>query len=717
MARVPKYKNPDIPFSERADDLISRMSLRQKVRQMLYRAPKIRKLGIPKYHWWNEALHGVARAGIATVFPQSIGLAASFNDDLMFDVAMAISDEGRAKHHEFARNGKRGRYKGLTFWSPNVNIFRDPRWGRGQETYGECPYLSARMGVAFVNGLQGDDPRYLKSVATPKHFVVHSGPEDQRHHFNAISSKKDMEETYLPAFRSCVEEAGAESVMCAYNRTNDELCCASPTLLQNILRDRWGFAGYVVSDCGAIRDFHKHHNVTDKKHESAALAVKNGCDLNCGWVFRKLRKAVRKGLITEQEIDVSLKRLMLARFKLGMFDPPELCKYQNIPYSVNDCEEHRKLALEAARQTLILLKNENSILPIDKNVKSIAVIGPNMDNYDALVGNYNGTPSEYSTPLQGILKIVDEKFPGLEVTHTEGCALTGTSESDFMNAVQLAANSDIVIACMGISPKIEGEESRGSRGDREDLLLPEIQRKLLNEIHKVNKNIVLVLLNGSPIAFPWSAKNLPGIIEAWYPGEEGGKAIAEVLFGVYSPAGRLPLTFVKNTDQLPPFEDYSMQGRTYRYMKKEPLYPFGFGLSYTKFEYSDIEGLSNSVKIGHAISISFNVKNIGTHDGSDVIQVYIKHHNDEVISPLYDLVGFKRVWLKSGESKSISFDIQPERLSIVRRDGSRVIVPENISLYVGGCLPDELSCKLMGNVPKIYDVLLTGNEKKIREAL
>jgi beta-glucosidase len=578
-ASMPEYLDPDLPVAQRVDDLVARMTLPEKVSQMVHAAPPIERLGVPEYNWWNECLHGVGRAGIATVFPQAIGLAATWNLDLMAQVATAISDEARAKHHAALHQGERGIYQGLTFWTPNINIFRDPRWGRGQETYGEDPYLTARMGVTFVKGLQGDDPRYLKLVATPKHFAVHSGPEHARHHFNAIADARDLRLTYLPAFEACVREAGAVSVMGAYNRTNGEPCCASPTLLGKLLRDEWGFEGYVVSDCWAIGDIYKHHQVVGTLPEAAALAVNAGCDLNCGEAFAALLIAERQALIDEATIDRAVRRLFTARFRLGMFDPPERVPYARLPISVNDSSEHRALALRAARESIVLLKNTGGLLPLSKGIQRIAVIGPNADDPLVLLGNYNGTPSSSVTPLAGIRA----KAPRAEVSYARGCDIIDEGVTDYAEAIRSAERADVVLFFAGISQRIEGEEGQEegvgggmrSKGDRTDINLPVVQDDLLRMLHATGKPIVLVLLNGSALAVNWADENLPAIVEAWYPGEEGGTAIADVLFGDYNPGGKLPVTFYQAAADLPPFEYYRMEGRTYRYFRGRPLYPFG----------------------------------------------------------------------------------------------------------------------------------------------
>jgi beta-glucosidase len=702
---MPIYLDPDRPLEERVEDLVSRLTLEEKVSQMIFASSAIPRLGIPEYNWWNECLHGVARAGVATVFPQAIGMAASFNDKLMHRVACAISDEGRAKHHEFARQGDRGIYKGLTFWSPNINIFRDPRWGRGQETYGEDPYLTGRMGVAFVKGIQGDDPKYLKAVATPKHYAVHSGPEPLRHSFDARVSPKDLRETYLPAFKECVKEGKAVSVMGAYNRTNGEPCCASPTLLQKILRDEWGFDGYVVSDCGAITDIHAHHKVTDTAEESAALAVNAGCDLNCGRAFESLVNAAKQGLISEEAIDTAVKRLYRARFQLGMFDPPERVPYAQIPYEVNDCEEHRQLALEMARESMVLLKNEDGLLPLSKDLNTIAVIGPNADDKKVLLGNYNGTPSKYVTALEGIRSKVS---PKTKVIYAEGCDITVSQEGfwgeeatrGFAEAISAAQRADAVIMCLGLSPELEGEEgdaaASSAGGDKTSLDLPGMQEELLKAVCATGKPVVLVLFSGSPVSINWAHENVPAILQAWYPGEEGGTAIADVLFGDYNPGGRLPVTFVKSLDQVPPFTDYSMKGRTYRYMEEEPLYPFGYGLSFTTFEYSNLKLSRETINAGESINISVNVKNTGHVAGDEIVQLYIKDLEASVDVPIHELRGFKRIKLQPGETATVSFTLTPRQMALIDNDGKCILEPGRFKVMVGGRQPDRRSEVLTG---------------------
>jgi len=679
------FQDPSLPIEQRVDDLVSRLTLDEKVSQMVHSAPAISRLGIPEYNWWNECLHGVARAGIATVFPQAIGMSASWDKKLLYEVATVISTEARAKHHEFARHNDRGIYKGLTFWSPNINIFRDPRWGRGHETYGEDPYLTGEMAVAFIKGLQGDDPKYLKVVATAKHYAVHSGPEKDRHHFNAVVSKKDLYETYLPAFKKSVKEAKVESIMGAYNRTNGEACCASVTLLQKILREEWGFNGYVVSDCGAIDDIHAHHKLTQSPEESSALAVKNGCELNCGGTYNSLVKAVREGLISEDEINIAVKRLFTARFKLGMFDPEEMVSYAQIPYEVNDCEEHRKLALEMARKTIVLLKNENNLLPLSKDLKAITVIGPNADNLEVLLGNYNGTPSRYVTPLQGIR---DKVSPKTKVYYTPGCELIGRSKHGFSEAISMAEGSDVVIMVMGLSPRLEGEEGEwGGEGDRTNIDLPGVQHDLIEAIYETGKPIVLVLTNGSALAINWEARHIPAIVDIWYPGEEGGTALADVLFGDYNPAGRLPVTFMKSLDQVPEFTDYSMKNRTYRYMKDDPLWAFGYGLSYTKFRYSNLKLNKTEISPTENVEIQVDVENIGKVDGDEVVQLYVSTPESPILAPIRSLQGFDRVFIRSGEKKTVKFTLKPEQFAVVDEEGRFMVMPGKIEISIGGGQP------------------------------
>jgi len=713
------FQNPELSIEARVEDLVSRLTPEEKAAQMLHESPAIPRLGVPPYNWWNECLHGVARAGIATVFPQAIGLAAMWNPTRLFEIATAIADEARAKHHEFVRQGDHGMYKGLTFWSPNINIFRDPRWGRGHETYGECPYLTAKLGVAFCKALQGDDPKYLKLVATAKHYAVHSGPEALRHSFDAVVSPKDLRETYLPAFHACVVEAGVHSVMPAYNRTNGEPCCASPTLLQKILREEWGFDGYVVSDCWAVRDFHENHKVTQTPEESAAVAVKTGCDLNCGCTYEHIPSALAQGLLSEADLDVSVKRLFRARFLLGMFDPPERVPYASIPYEVNDCEKHRELSRIAAREAIVLLKN-NGTLPLKKDLKSIAVIGPNAYEPHVLVANYFGIPSRSVTPLEGIRNAVSA---ATKVWYTDGCKLQGTNTDGLKRAGNLsearsmAERADAVVLCLGLNAEIEGEQGDAGNseaaGDKVDLSLTGLQQRLLEEIVALGKPTVLVLIAGSALDLSWAHEHVDAILDAWYPGEEGGTAIAEVLFGDVSPGGRLPITFPRSVADVPEFTDYGMKGRTYRYLEKEPLYPFGYGLSYTRFEYRDIQLSSARIGPGDEVEVSAIVKNVGERAGDEVVQLYVKDLEASCVVPHHDLRGFERLRLEPGEERRVSFRLTPRDLSLIDDAGRRVLEPGRFRLTLGGSQPDARSVELTGSAPLAIELEVVGERTEL----
>jgi beta-glucosidase len=689
------YKDPRLPLERRVDDLVSRMTLEEKVSQMMNVAGPIERLDIPQYDWWNEGLHGVARAGVATVFPQAIGLAATWDDRMIHEVADVISTEARAKNNAFVRQGDRARYKGLTFWSPNINIFRDPRWGRGQETYGEDPYLTGRLGVAFIKGLQGDDPRYLKVVATPKHYAVHSGPEPERHGFDAVVDERDLRTTYLPAFHAAIVEGKAASVMCAYNRTDGQPCCANKRLLTDILREEWGFNGYVVSDCGAIDDIYKHHGYAKTVAEASAAAVKAGTDLSCGKEYGALVQAVKDGIISQADINIAIKRLMTARFRLGMFDPPEMVPYTQIPFSENDSAAHRELSLKAARESHVLLKNEGALLPLKRDIKTIAVIGPNADVPEVLLGNYNGTPSKSVTPLAGIKAKVS---PSTTVLYSAGTDRPGGSatpvEADTLraDAIAKARQADVVVMVVGITPRVEGEEMKvtleGFRGgDRTDIALPKAQEDLIRAVQAVRKPMVLVLLNGSALAVNWAEDNVPAIVESWYPGEEGGTALADVLFGDYNPAGRLPVTFYKSVSQLPPFDSYAMKGRTYRYFTGDPLYPFGFGLSYTRFKYDNLKLGSSAIKTGEGTTLTVDVQNAGDRAGDEVVQLYITHEHPSVPAPIRSLAGIKRISLGPGEKQSVTFELKPEQMSIIDDKGKQVVEPGEFLVSVGGKQP------------------------------
>ena len=650
----PAYLDTTLPREQRVKDLLGRMTLEEKCGQMLHAAPAIDRLNIPEYNWWNECLHGVARAGRATVFPQAIGLAATFDAELMERVGSVIGDEARAKHHEAVRQGNRGLSRGLTFWSPNINIFRDPRWGRGQETYGEDPYLTGLIGSAFVKGLQGDHPDYLKAAACAKHFAVHSGPEKDRHTFDAVVSEKDLAETYLPAFKALVD-AGVEAVMGAYNRVNGEAACASPTLLTKTLREKWGFAGHVVSDCWGVRDIHEHHKLVDSLTEAAALAVKAGCDLNCGCAYAELVDAVKRGLLTEGDIDRSVQRLLATRFKLGVFDPPGDVPYASTPMSVVNCEAHRALAREVAGKSVVLLKNSHGTLPIESSTKRVLVVGPNASSLDVLMGNYHGMSGQMTTVLEGITQRAGE---GTTVSYRMSCQLDQPNASPVDIIRYEVKQADVVVAVMGLSPILEGEEgdtiASPTAGDRETLGLPANQVEFIQKITGLGTPVVLVLTGGSAMAIPELHELVDAVVLAWYPGEQGGAAVADVLFGDVNPSGRLPITVPKSHEQLPAFDDYSMAGRTYRYMAEEPLYPFGFGLSYTRFEYSGL-AVSGGKAVGDAVEVSVELENVGGICGQEVVQVYVKKPGGGADEPRCSLAAARRVFLDAGESRGLSF--------------------------------------------------------------
>ncbi|MEO8240300.1 MAG: glycoside hydrolase family 3 C-terminal domain-containing protein [Flavobacterium sp.] len=825
------FNNPNLPIEQRVDDLVSRMSIDEKISQLMDSSPAIERLGVPEYNWWNESLHGVARAGYATVFPQSISIASSWDRQLIFDVASVISDEARAKHHEYLRRGQHGMYQGLTFWSPNVNIFRDPRWGRGHETYGEDPYLTGQLGLKYVTGLQGTDEKYFKVIATAKHYAVHSGPEPSRHLFNAETSDIDLYETYLPAFRTLVKEGHVYSVMGAYNRFRGESASASPFLF-NILRNDWGFKGYIVSDCGAVTDIWKYHKITGDAATASALAVKTGLDLECGSSFKSLKEALDRKLLTEADIDITIKRLFTARFKLGMFDPAEIVPYAQIPYSVNNNSAHNSLARTASQKSIVLLKNQNHTLPLSKAIKTVAVIGPNADDVQSLWGNYSGVPSNPVTVLKGIqnklepnAKVLYAKgtdlakgIPAMNVipsvylqnengtqgltgeyfdnTEWEGKPLftrtddtidfdwdidtpdprmkignysvrwtgyivapktgiynisewskpfmtieieTGKTsggknnhhprirtqkieleagkkykiEVKYQNfygdaiaqllwaepeegllkeAVQIASQADAVILVLGLNERLEGEEMKVEAdgfegGDRTSLNLPANQEELMKAMAATGKPVILVLINGSALSINWANDNLPAILTAGYPGQQGGNAIADVLFGDYNPAGRLPVTYYKSVDQLPAFENYDMKGRTYRYFDKKPLYPFGFGLSYTKFKYSNLRLPVNSTA-EKDFEVLVDVMNIGERDGDEVVELYLKDEKASTPRPIVQLEGFERINLKKGETKTVRFTINPRQLSLINKKNQRVVEPGWFTISVGGKQPD-----------------------------
>ena len=685
------FRNPALSIEERVDDLISRMSLEEKVAQMQNTAPAIPSLGIPAYNWWNECLHGVGRSNDhVTVFPQAIGIAATFDEAAVLEMGNIIATEARAIYNEANRTGKEGwQYKGLTFWTPNVNIFRDPRWGRGQETYGEDPYLTSFIGKAMVLGLQGDDPVYLKTSACAKHFAVHSGPEPERHVFNSEVSEYDLWDTYLPAFRALVTEAGVSSVMGAYNRFRGQPCCANDYLTQ-ILREDWGFTGYVTSDCGAIDDFFKYHKTHPDAATSAADAVRHGTDLDCGFIFSNLTEAVERGLITEDEIDKSLARLMSIRFRLGAFDPTDDDPYASLPYTVLESPGHQAHALEMARKSMVLLKN-NGILPLDSDQKCIAVIGPNAEAPDVLLGNYNGFPSHIVTPLEGI-----KKRSGAEIIYMKGSDYTdGKADSEAID--EAIGRADLVIYVGGISPRLEGEQGDAGKeklsgfrgGDRTSIMLPAVQTEVMKQVKAVGKPLVFISMSGSAIAFPWEAENADAIIQAWYGGQSAGTAIADILWGDCNPSGRLPVTFYADDSQLPDFTDYSMGGRTYRYFKGKPLYPFGYGLSYTVYEYGKPEIISGKPVTGEDITVVTTVKNTGDREGEEVLQLYLSYPDAPAPKPLRALKGVKRVRLMPGEEQTVEFILDSRDLSLVREDGISVCRPGTVEIYIGGSQPES----------------------------
>ncbi|MDR3115193.1 MAG: glycoside hydrolase family 3 C-terminal domain-containing protein [Treponema sp.] len=669
--------------------LVSKMTLEEKVSQLSYTSPAIERLGIPAYNWWNECLHGVARSGIATVFPQAIALAATFDEGFVQEVAKAISDEARAKYNEALKQGNRGQYRGLTFWTPNINIFRDPRWGRGQETYGEDPYLTSRIGLAFVKGLQGDDPEQLKTAACAKHFAVHSGPENQRHTFDAQVSKKDLFETYLPAFQALVEQ-GVEAVMAAYNRLLGEPCCGSAYLLQNILREQWGFKGHVVSDCWAIRDFHENHRVSPSPEASAAKALNAGCDLNCGCTYPYLTVACKQGLVSEAAIDRALTRLLRTRFKLGMFDPPEQDPYRSLGRETINGEKHRALALEAAYKSMVLLKNDKRLLPLADRFKHILLLGPGAANPHTLLGNYYGISPRLVTILEGLAEKVKGRY-GINLEYRQGCLQYEANHPSHMLFGD-AHETDVIIGVFGLDGAMEGEEgdaiASDSNGDREAIELPPWQLAYLRKIRAEGKPLVLVLTGGSPIAVPEDIAD--AILFVWYPGEQGGTAVADILFGDRSPAGKLPVTFPASTAQLPPYDNYAMQGRTYRYMREQPLYPFGFGLSYTSFRfgYAGASLLSaKELRAGESVQVSVQVTNTGDRDGEAVIQVYVAKDPPGADDPIASLRKFERPFIPAGETVTRCFDLPASAFETITEEGLSVLVPGSYKVIVADAAP------------------------------
>ena len=687
-------------WRKQVKDWIKEMTLEEKTSQLTYQSPAIKRFGIPAYNWWNEALHGVARAGTATSFPQMIGMAASFDEELVKEVADAISTEGRAKYNESIKNGDRDIYKGLTFWCPNINIFRDPRWGRGHETFGEDPFLTSLMGKAYVHGIQGDST-HLKAAACAKHFAVHSGPEEGRHSFDSKVSEKDLWETYLPAFEACVKEARVEGVMGAYNRLNGEACCGSKTLLTEILREKWGFDGYVVSDCGAIADIHVHHGITNTAEESAALALESGCDLNCGSIYLYVYGAAKKGLIPEEAIDRAVGHLLMTRMRLGMFEP---CEYDEIPYEEVESKKHLDLARKAGQRSMVLLKNDG-ILPLDKTkLKTVGVIGPNADSREALWGNYYGTSSVNTTILEGIQRELGED---VRVLYAKGSHLyretdeAGAYPNDrAMEAVAVAKRSDVIILCLGLDASIEGEEGDASNeyaaGDRRTLSLPKSQQNLLKTVLAAGKPVVLCMMAGSGMNLELAEEKANAILQVWYPGATGGSAVSDILFGKVSPSAKLPITFYRSEKDLPAFEDYSMKGRTYRYLEKEPLYPFGYGLTY-----SDIycKNAKYERSFGGEIKITAELVNDGIYESGEVLQVYVKNLDSPYAVRNWSLANAKPIYLKKKESSIFECVLKKEVFEVVNDQGERVRDGKRFRIYVGCSQPDKRSVVLTGHRP------------------
>lgn len=688
-----------------AELLVDQMTVDEMMGQLMYNAPAIERLGIPAYNWWNEGLHGVARAGTATVFPQAIALAAAWNEELLQAVADVISTEARAKYNASLKYGDRDIYKGLTMWSPNVNIFRDPRWGRGHETYGEDPFLTARLGTAFVKGLQGDG-EYMKVAACAKHFAVHSGPEVLRHSFDAKASKKDMYETYLPAFEACVKEAEVEAVMGAYNRTNGEPCCAHEVLMNQILRGEWGFKGHYVSDCWAIRDFHENHRVTNNGVESSAMALNAGCDVNCGCTYLCLKEAYRKKLIKKSAVRQAAVRLFTTRYLLGLFEETE---YDRIPYTCVESKEHLNLAREAAEESIVLLKNDG-ILPLEKKEGMvIGVIGPNANNRGSLDGNYHGTSSRYITALEGLQDYVGED---VRILYSQGANLSKDRDEALAykhdrisEALTVAEHSDVVILCVGLDETLEGEEGDDGNayfsGDKKDLLLPEGQQKLVEVMLDCGKPVVLCMFAGSSMDLDLASEKADAILQTWYPGCQGGKALARILFGEVSPSGKLPITLYSVKNIIPDFEDYSMKGRTYRYMEEKPLYPFGYGLTYSKIEVKDAEAVMDADK---NVTLKVTVENTGDGFAKDVLEVYVKNHDSEYVPLNPALCGLKKIALDKGEKDVFEMKISSNAFLVVNEEGKRVMDSSGADIFVSTSGADERSIELTGIIPKKIEI-------------
>jgi beta-glucosidase len=699
------YLNPELPFARRIEDLLSRLTLPEKANLMLHESKPVDRLGVPAYNWWSEACHGIGRNGRATVFPQVIGLGATWNRDLVRRVAGVIADEARAKHHAALAAGRRGQYQGLTFWTPNINIFRDPRWGRGQETFGEDPYLTGELGLAMVRGLQGDDPHYLKTAACAKHYAVHSGPEHERHTFDAQPTPKDLAETYLPAFEKLVR-GGVEAVMGAYNRTLGEPCCASKLLLVDILRDRWGFKGHVVSDCGALDDFHLHHRVTRNSAESSALAIHNGCDLNCGSTYQALLEACKEGIISEREIDASIRRLLATRFKLGMFDPPDRVPWSGTSTAVIDSAPHRALARTAAAESIVLLKN-NGILPLRRDHESLLVAGPTAANPTTLLGNYFGISSCLVTIMEGITAAVTE---GCRVAFRTGCPLSGPMAPGVNYTYSTAAESELTIAVLGLDPSLEGEEgdtvASPTGGDRAVIELPQVQRDFLVELRKNAPKLVVVLTGGAAIAVPEVHDLADAVLQVWYPGCEGGRAVADVLFGDVSPSGKLPVTVPRRTADLPPFEDYHLRGRTYRFAEIEPLYPFGFGLTYGRVRYGALEKSGDRLAAEGRISVRTTLTNEGDRPVTEVVQCYLVPPSSWPKAPRATLVDFRKIALPSHGTQVVEFELAAAIFAQFDQAGLRVHVPGRHGVVIGSASPGPRAIALGAPAPATGEILL-----------
>lgn len=694
------FLDPTQPLNTRVNDLISQLTLEEKVSQMMNNSPAIPRLDIPAYNWWSEALHGVARSGSATIFPQAIGMAATFDQELIYKEASTISDEARAMFNSAVKQGYRQQYGGLTFWTPNINIFRDPRWGRGQETYGEDPFLTSLLGSSFVRGMQGNNPNYLKVAACAKHFAVHSGPEKLRHEFDAEISAKDLRETYLPAFKALVD-AHVEAVMCAYNSVDGQPCCTNKMLLQDILRKEWGFKGHVLSDCGAIYDVYNGHHAVPTAAEASAIAVKDGVSLNCGSSYASLVDAVHQSLITENQIDSALAVLLRTRFRLGLFDPPGRDPYDSIGPEVINSASHRQLARRAAQEAIVMLKNDG-VLPLKNDLSTYFITGPNASSVDALIGNYYGVNPEVSTILEGVAGAI---APGSQLQYRPGILLDreNTNPADWTSGT--AKTSDVTFVVLGITGVIEGEEGESiaspTSGDRLDYDLPKNQIEFLRKLRDNNKKpIIAIITGGSPMNLAEVQELSDAVLLVWYPGEEGGNGVADVLFGKTSPSGRLPITFPKSFDQLPPYEDYAMKGRTYRYMTAEPLYPFGFGLSYTRFDYSQIKLTAAKIKKDQSTDVAVTVTNAGSMAGDEVVQLYITDDQASVTVPLYSLRGVKRIHLDAGQSQVVKFTITPDMLMLVNNDGKSVLEPGTFTIAIGGSLPSQRSLDLGASPPQ-----------------